>query len=497
MFDDKPEILVINIHGLFRGNCLELGKDSDTGGQTKYVFEYVKELNKVKEIGKVYVLTRYIKDKRVSLDYSVEEEKINEKVSILRVRCGTARYIKKEKLWNYLDEFVDNTMKKLKQKNIHPDLIHSHYADAGYVALELSKYLNIPFIHTGHSLGIPKKQKLEQAGMPTDKINKIYNMEKRIETENEILKRAAFIVVSTNQEIEGQYSLYKNYKYGKFKVIPPGIDLDKFFPYYYIDQPDLIDITEHEKCLQARASIKNELTRFLNEPNKPLILAICRPETRKNIDGLIEAYGRDCELQYIANLAIFAGIRKDISDKDASEKNTLTDMLLLMDKFDLYGHMAIPKKHEIEYEVPELYRYAASLKGVFVNSAYIEPFGLTLLEAAASGLPIVATDNGGPRDIIKYCKNGKLVDVSKTEDISRAIKNIITDKDKWIDYSNNGITNTKKYFSWYAHSKSLIKKLIENGIVNLNSEKKKTRKSLKNKIDRFKNLFLLILIILY
>ena len=88
----------------------------------------------------------------------------------------------------------------------------------------------------------------------------------------------------------------------------------------------------------------------------------------------------------------------------------LTEIFLLMDKYDLYGKIAIPKKHDFEHEVPGLYRIAAEKKGIFVNSALTEPFGLTLIEAAASGLPIVATEDGGPQDIIANCKNGELVD---------------------------------------------------------------------------------------
>ncbi len=60
--------------------------------------------------------------------------------------------------------------------------------------------------------------------------------------------------------------------------------------------------------------------------------------------------------------------------------------------------------------MPELYRLAAASKGVFINPALTEPFGLTLLEAGATGLPIVATNDGGPRDIIANCRNGLLID---------------------------------------------------------------------------------------
>ena len=47
------------------------------------------------------------------------------------------------------------------------------------------------------------------------------------------------------------------------------------------------------------------MNRFFMNPEKPLILALCRPDKRKNISGLVTAYGEDRELQVMANLAIF------------------------------------------------------------------------------------------------------------------------------------------------------------------------------------------------
>ncbi|HSO19097.1 MAG TPA: HAD-IIB family hydrolase, partial [Desulfosarcina sp.] len=111
-----------------------------------------------------------------------------------------------------------------------------------------------------------------------------------------------------------------------------------------------------------------------------------------------------------------------------------------------------PKKHDFEYEVPALYRIAAERRGVFVNPALTEPFGLTLLEASATGLPIVATDDGGPNDIVRNCSNGILVNVSHTEKISAAIRKIIADKDLWERYSKNGIMNVRKHYTWQSHT---------------------------------------------
>jgi sucrose-phosphate synthase len=75
----------------------------------------------------------------------------------------------------------------------------------------------------------------------------------------------------------------------------------------------------------------------------------------------------------MANLAVFAGIRKDITNMEDNERDVLTEILLLMDKYDLYGKIAIPKKHDFEHEVPELYRIAAEKKGVFVDYRTVLP----------------------------------------------------------------------------------------------------------------------------
>ena len=52
----------------------------------------------------------------------------------------------------------------LREQKPLPDVIHSHYADAGYVGMQLSQLLGIPQIHTGHSLGRSKQQRLLAQG---------------------------------------------------------------------------------------------------------------------------------------------------------------------------------------------------------------------------------------------------------------------------------------------------------------------------------------------
>lgn len=67
-----------------------------------------------------------------------------------------------------------------------------------------------------------------------------------------------------------------------------------------------------------------------------------------------------------------------------------------------------------------------------------EPFGLTLIEAAAHGVPIVATCHGGPVDIVATLRNGVTVEPADVKGIATAITSIITSPDTWDTYSNNG-----------------------------------------------------------
>jgi len=450
-------IQLFSIHGLIRGSNPELGRDADTGGQVKYVLELAHALGNRKDVDQVDLVTRLIDDKTVSTDYSVPIEQLSKKVRIVRIQCGGKKYIRKELLWPHLEEFIDKSFRFIKLQNRVPDIFHGHYADAGYVAMDLAWAFDSPFISTGHSMGRNKLARLREDGLSKEKINKQYKIDRRIKAEEAIIKHADLIITSTNQEIEKQYGLYKNFKKAsRFAVIPPGIDLDTFFPYYEY-QLDTDAISQENK--QARVALLNELHRFWTNPEKPFILALCRPDQRKNITGLIKAYGTNKDLCAIANLAVFAGIRQNIGDMEDNEKEVLTDMLLQMDKFDLYGKLAIPKKHNFVTEVPEMYRLCAESKGVFVNPALVEPFGITLIEAAASGLPIVATNDGGPVDIVANCDNGIIVDSRDPEKIAGAIRIILTDRELWETYSANGINGVQDHYSWEAHCKKTIEQI--------------------------------------
>ena len=439
---DGLYICLISVHGLIRGENLELGRDADTGGQTLYVVELARALARRPEVARVDLFTRRVVDPRVDADYAEPEEDLGDNAHIIRIDAGPEEYLPKERLWDYLNCFVDGALAHIDQLDVTPALIHSHYADAGYVGVRLAHNLGVPLVHTGHSLGRVKRRRLLARGESAATIEKTYAISRRIHAEEEALLAADLVVVSTAQEIEEQYGLYDWADEEKMAVIPPGVNLERFTPPSEPFAPP----------------IRAELERFLREPDRPMVLALSRPDERKNIATLVEAFGAHPDLRERANLVIVAGNRDDIRDMDAGPRKVLTDLLLLIDYHDLYGVTAYPRHHSSE-DVPDLYRLVTHTGGLFINPALTEPFGLTLIEAAAAGAPILATEDGGPRDIIAACENGELIDPLDARGIGERIAALLTDQERWRRYSENGIRLVREHYSWDAHVESYLERV--------------------------------------
>jgi sucrose-phosphate synthase len=435
----KLHFLLISVHGLIRGHDLELGRDADTGGQTLYVVELARALGARDDVARVDLVTRRVADPAVSDDYARGEEQLDDKVRIVRIDAGPGEYLPKEQLWDHLDSFVDNLAEWVRAQPRPPDVVHSHYADAGYVGVRLANLLAVPLVHTGHSLGRDKRKQLLAKGLSAEEIEATYNMSRRVTAEEETLANAELVITSTRNEIEAQYGLYDYYDPDCMSVIPPGTDLGRYRP------PRDGETFDYPERLEP----------FLSDPSKPLVLALSRPDERKNIPVLLEAFAGSERLREAANLLLIAGNREDIRDLEAGARAVLTQLLLDLDAYGLYGSVALPKKHTAD-DIPQVYRAVAAGGGVFVNPALTEPFGLTLLEAAASGLPLVATENGGPNDIISNCDNGFLVDPLDPAAIADALLRLLDDPAAWRRASDNGLKGVRRHYTWQAHAERYL-----------------------------------------
>lgn len=82
---------------------------------------------------------------------------------------------------------------------------------------------------------------------------------------------------------------------------------------------------------------------------------------------------------------------------------------------------------------------------IYVHAATHEPFGLVLLEAMASGLPVVCLDGKGNRDIIEQGKNGFMIFEQSPELFAQKITELITNKQLYSEMSLYANEYAKKF----------------------------------------------------
>ncbi|KAL1554832.1 putative protein serine/threonine kinase, variant 2 [Salvia divinorum] len=442
----KLYIVLISLHGLIRGENMELGRDSDTGGQVKYVVELARALGSMPGVYCVDLLTRQVSSPEVDWSYGEPTEMLPPRNS--------------EGLMDEMGESSGAYIVRM-QVTLPPFL---------------SGALNVPMLFTGHSLGRDKLvQLLRQGRLSRDEINSTYKIMRRIEAEELSLDASEIVITSTRQEIEEQWRLYDGFDpilerklrarikrnvncYGRFMprmvVIPPGMEFHHIIPH---DGDMDAELEPDEDGKSPDPPIWTEIMRFFSNPRKPMILALARPDPKKNLTTLVKAFGECRPLRELANLTLIMGSRDNIDEMSGPNASVLLSILKLIDKYDLYGQVAYPKHHK-QSDVPDIYCLAAKTKGVFINPAFIEPFGLTLIEAAAHGLPIVATKNGGPVDIDRVLDNSILVDPHDQQAIADALLKLVADKHLWAKCRANGLKNIH-LFSWPEHCKTYLSKI--------------------------------------
>ncbi|KTQ96085.1 HAD family hydrolase [Aureimonas ureilytica] len=418
-------LLHVALQGCLRAENVAYGLTADTGGHIRYLLDLVRASSTAGPVRRTVIATRGFVSE-LGDEYAPAPVREESGIEILRLASARPDYLPKEDLWAETESFAEGLIAWIEAQDERPDLIHAHYADAASVAAIVEDRLGIPFVFTAHSLGRVKAEVMgaRAADVP--------HLDKRIEIEEAAIARASLVIASSRDEAEVQYAGYREYDPGRIRILPPGSDLQRF--------------GAATACPEVEASIN----RFLNEPDKPVLLALARPVAKKNLCALVRAYGENAELRQRANLVIMAGNRQDLSALDGEMSGEIREILCLIDRYDLYGHVAYPKTHRPD-DVAAIYAYARDRRGIFVNPALNEPFGLTLLEASAVGLPLVATDSGGPNDIIEICGNGELVDPQSTQAIAEGALRILRDSALWDRYAAAGAKAVAAY-DWSRHA---------------------------------------------
>ena len=484
------KIAIISPHGWF-GQTNALGKP-DTGGQVIYILDQVRALEKhlTEELRltgleidpKIIVLTRLIPE---ALDTTCNErlERIfNTKNGwILRVPFRDSQYnvvknwVSRFKIWPYLETFAeDASTELLSEFQGRPDLVIGNYSDGNLVASLLSDKFDVIQCTIAHAL---EKTKYAFSDLHWQELERDYNFSLQYTADILSMNKSDFIITSTLQEIigtemtMGQYESYQffsmpqlfqvingiNLFAPKFNVIPPGVDEELYFPY-----------TEQEKRIQSKqqkwegrlfTDESDDIFGKFDDPAKPPIFTMARFDKIKNISGLIHAFGMSKKLQQNCNLVFAAGTIHIEDSADIEERNEISKAYDLIERFNLFGKVRwLPSINKLD--TGEVYRIIADRKGIFVQPALFEAFGLTIIEAMVSGLPTFAPKFGGPLEIIEYGKSGFLMNTSKPELIAASLEEFVDmtrqNPDLWDSISKNAIERVKKHFNWKSYSQRLI-----------------------------------------
>jgi len=376
----------------------------DTGGQVVYVIEMTKNL--AKQGVKVDIYTRWFEGKK-------EIEEICPGARIIRIPCGPRCFLRKEELYPYLDEFVENLIKFVRDENLDYDIIHSHYWDAGYVALRIKEKLNAIHIHTSHSLGAAKKERVKISDA-----EKLYQFNVRLKVEKEILSKADVIVSASPIEpriIEEYYNISR-----EIHIVPPGVDAEFFSP-------------------------KAKLRKIESLPEK-YIFSTGRIEYTKGFDLLIRAFKYVKQEVPDITLILGGGSLKPTE----LELRIRRELKELIEKLNLVG--SVIQTGRIPNELLPI--YYANARVVALPSRY-DLFGIVALEALACGTPVVVSKYAGVSVYITE-DVGYVCDPENPKEFSSKLVDLLTEEDKARQMGLNGRRMIEEKFTWEKLAKKLL-----------------------------------------
>lgn len=251
------------------------------------------------------------------------------------------------------------TLKKVQELKI--DLIHSHAPfSLGIMAHLIAKKLEIPEIHTYHTMLSDYTHYIKFGGLMPKLAAENYS---RV-----FCNLVNAIIVPTKKV----YQTLKDYGVKTpIYIIPTGIELSLF--YKEIPKQELLILKDNLKLSE----------------NDQILIFVGRIAKEKSIEKLINYHKKLVSKDPHYKLII-------VGSGDYLKK--LTE---LVESLSLEDHIVFPGK--VNYnDLPKYYQIA----DCFVTASTSETQGLVVLEAAASGLPIVAIDDESYYDMIQHGKNG-------------------------------------------------------------------------------------------
>ncbi|WP_366192716.1 glycosyltransferase [Meridianimarinicoccus marinus] len=402
-------IMMISLHGYVAGSP-ELGKP-DTGGQVVFVMELAKRFATLGY--NVDVLTRQFEDQPA-------EDRINENLRVWRIPFGGKDFIRKEDMHDWYGDFVTNALAAIRKHGLNYDVVNSHYWDAGVSGQKIAEELQIPHIHTPHSLGWWKAKDMKSLG---EGKAANYRFEERIQREFVLYRSCDHIITTSEQQvqlIEDEYDLPSEH----MTMIPPGIDEDRFTA---VTPGQLADIRKRLKM-----SAKD-------------IYVVGRAATNKGYDLIIEALPHLREMQPDARLVLAAGANSADDKKLLETWKKQAAEMGVADLIDWRGYIE-------DDDLADYYRAPA----VFALPSRYEPFGMTAVEAMSCGTPTVLTTRGGLHEQVEFGRHALVADPTRPQEYAAMLN--MPMQHPWLrdKLSVEGARFARRSFGWTGIAKRTL-----------------------------------------
>lgn len=410
-----PRVALVSTHGYVAANP-PLGA-ADTGGQVVYIIELAKKLAQLGFL--VDIWTRRFEEQP-------EIDEVTDGVRVIRARCGGDDFIPKEYLHRHLLQWNENALRYIRANGLKYDFINSHYWDGGVAGQRLSEALDVPHIHTPHSLGLWKQRQME-TDYPdrAQDFEKEFNFSERIKHETILYGTCSMVIATTPPQMD---MLIEDYGVPAARVhmIPPGYDDNRFYP-----------------VGAASRRVLRERFGFAG----PTVLALGRLATNKGYDLLADAFSVMVQRVPEARLHIAAGGE----NMDEHEAKILSDIRQQVSSLGLEGRVDFGS-YVPDEDLPDIYRAA----DLFVLSSRYEPFGMTAIEAMASGTPTVVTVHGGLYRAISFGRHALFADPFDKEDLGITMMKPFRHKPLRDRLSRMGAHKARSLFTWTGIAQQIV-----------------------------------------
>jgi len=377
----------------------------DTGGMNVYVHQLTRTLGKLGIRVDVFTRSQDEHVPHVLHDLGYHNR-------VVHIPAGPEVPLPKAELERYIPKFVQGIKSFAETKNIHYDLIHSHYWMSGIAAIDLANEWKIPFLHMFHTLGLMKNR---IARSPQE-----IEGEYRIQGEKKVISSANRIIAATLAEKSQLEFLYETPS-SKIAVIPPGVDTRHFYPIPKDEAKEVVGIPEKTHT----------------------ILFVGRIEPLKGIDNLIQAISiiqKRGELQCCPHdLVIIGGEPNAKPEEMNAEMARLQDMVetLQIENFVIF----LGKQDQ------QMLPYYYSAAEVVVMPSHYESFGMVALEAMACGTPVVASQVGGLAFLVRDGETGFVVPGNDVQALANRLVELIKNQELRNKLGNQS-TKYAQLYSW-------------------------------------------------